>query len=79
VLVRCPPNALSNFWEVVNVSKSVKPMITWVDLEDEADDLLDMELEDESQKTESTLEDIKVCDDPPMPQSTLHDQRVHQT
>jgi hypothetical protein len=30
-----------------------------VDLEDEADDLLDMELEDESQKTESTLEDIK--------------------
>jgi hypothetical protein len=33
-------------------------MITWVDLEDEADDLLDMELEDESQKTESALEDI---------------------
>jgi hypothetical protein len=37
----------------------------WVDLEDEADDLLDMELEDESQKTESALEDIKVCDEPP--------------
>jgi hypothetical protein len=33
-------------------------MITWVDLEDEADDLLDMELEDENQKTESALEDI---------------------
>jgi hypothetical protein len=48
----------------------------WVDLEDEADDLLDMELEDESQKTESALEDIKVCDDPPMLRSTLHDQRV---
>ncbi len=60
-------------------TKSVKPMITWVDLEDEADDLLDMELEDESQKTESALEDIKVCDDPPMLQSTLHDQRVLST
>jgi hypothetical protein len=47
-----------------------------LDLEDEANDLLDMELEDESQKTESTLEDIKVCDDPPMLQSTLHDQGV---
>jgi len=34
-------------------TKSVKPIITWVDLEDEVDDLLDMELEDESQKTES--------------------------
>ncbi len=54
-------------------------MITWVDLEDEADDLLDMELEDESQKTESALEDINVCDDPPMLQSTLHDQRVLST
>jgi len=51
----------------------------WVDLEDEADDLLDMELKDESQKTESALEDIKVCDDPPMLQSTLHDQRVLST
>jgi len=60
-------------------TKSVKPMITWVDLEDEADDLLDMELEDESQKTESALEDTKVCDDPPMLQSTLHDQRVLST
>jgi hypothetical protein len=50
-----------------------------VDLEDEADDLLDMELEDESQKTESALEDIKVYDDPPMLQSTLHDQRVLST
>jgi hypothetical protein len=38
--------------------KSVKPMITWVDLEDEADDLLHMDLEDEGQKTESALEDI---------------------
>ncbi len=51
----------------------------WVDLEDGADDLLDMELEDESQKTESALDDIKVCDDPPMLQSTLHDQRVLST
>ncbi len=51
----------------------------WVDLEDEADDLLDMELEDESQRTESALEDIKVCDDPPMLQNTLHDQRVLST
>jgi hypothetical protein len=34
-------------------------MITWVDLEDEVDVVLDMELEDESQKTESALEDIK--------------------
>jgi hypothetical protein len=51
----------------------------WVDLEDEADDLLDMELKDESQKTEFALEDIKVCDDPPMLQSTLHDQRVLST
>jgi hypothetical protein len=50
-----------------------------LDLEDEADDLLDMELEDESQKTESALEDINVCDDPPMLQSTLHDQRVLST
>jgi len=50
-----------------------------VDLEDEADDLLDMELEDESQKTKSALEDIKVYDDPPMLQSTLHDQRVLST
>jgi len=51
-----------------------------LDLEDEADDLLDMELEDESQKTESTLEDINVCDEyPPMLQSTLHDQRVLST
>jgi hypothetical protein len=33
-------------------------MIAWVDLEDEADDLLHMDLEDESQKTESALEDI---------------------
>jgi hypothetical protein len=38
-----------------------------------------MELEDESQKTESALEDINVCDDPPMLQSTLHDQRVLST
>jgi hypothetical protein len=60
-------------------TKSVKPMITWVDLEDEVDDLLDMELEDESQKTESALEDTKVCDDPPMLQSTFHDQRVLST
>jgi hypothetical protein len=37
----------------------------WVDLEDEVDDLLNMELEDESQKIESALEDINVCDDPP--------------
>ncbi len=51
----------------------------WVDLEDEADDLLDMELEDESQKIESVLEDIKVCDDPPLLQNTLHDQRVLST
>jgi hypothetical protein len=50
-----------------------------LDLEDEADDLLNMELEDESQKIESTLEDINVCDDPPMLQSTLHDQRVLST
>jgi hypothetical protein len=50
-----------------------------LDLEDEADDLLDMELEDESQKTEFALEDINVCDDPPMLQSTLHDQRVLST
>jgi len=48
----------------------------WVDLEDEADDLLDTNIDDESQKTESALEDIKVCADPPMLQSTLHDQRV---
>jgi hypothetical protein len=35
--------------KVVNQkTRSVKPMITSVDLEDEADDLLDMELEDES-------------------------------
>jgi len=51
----------------------------WVDLEDEANDLLDMELEDESQKTEFALENIKVHDDPPMLQSTLHDQRVLST
>ncbi len=50
-----------------------------MDLEDEADDLLDMELEDESQKTESALEDINVYDDPLMLQSTLHDQRVLST
>ncbi len=30
-------------------------------------------------KTESALEDIKVCDDSPMLQSTLHDQRVLST
>jgi hypothetical protein len=35
-----------------------------------------MKLEDESQKTESAFEDIKACYDPPMLQSTLHDQRV---
>jgi hypothetical protein len=40
-------------------TRSVKPMITWVDLEDEADAVLDMELEDESQNTKSALEDIK--------------------
>jgi hypothetical protein len=40
-------------------TRSVKPMITWVDLEDEADAVPDMELEDESQKTKSALEDIK--------------------
>jgi hypothetical protein len=45
--------------ELNRKTKSVKPMITWVDLEDEADALLDMELKDESQKTESALEDIK--------------------
>ncbi len=50
-----------------------------MDLEDEVDDLLNMELEDESQKIEYALEDIKVCDDPPMLQSTLHDQRVLST